>query len=327
LKALSVMLIAVSAISIIYTTATIEPMLLDMCGEGNVQGTPLALSLMSISYVVMLAGLANYSKGYVGKIIENGASIKDLKRLLLGAVVAGGSTYSSEGKYCVRFYGKDSALHEIFSELSYAVYNVRPRTVKIVSRSTYMTQLYSKAAIDELREFSPEFNIRNGGVPSIQYILEGNPQVRLEAARLTMSISGWVNCGFQATEAGVSAYPRIGLGAVNPVKLNEEYKELMDGAGVCMEFCNDKRYPETGYLATSNLEALNRFAEIGGFVEGSAVKRGVFAGINKNGLLAALIAEMGMPYQSKGEAVDRLKGLADATKRDVQIYLNRIMLG
>jgi hypothetical protein len=81
-------------------------MLLDMCGEGHVQGTPLALSLMPISYVVMLAGLANYSKGYVGKIIENGASIKDLKRLLLGAVVAGGSTYSSEGKYCVRFYAK-----------------------------------------------------------------------------------------------------------------------------------------------------------------------------------------------------------------------------
>ena len=125
----------------------------------------------------------------------------------------------------------------------------------------------------------------------------------------------------------MSAYPRIGLGAVNPVRLNEEYEELMDGAGVWMEFYNDKRYPETGYLATSKLEALNRFAEIGGFVEGSAVKRGVFAGINKNGLLAALIAEMGMQYQSKGEAVDRLKGLADATKRDVQIYLNRIMLG
>jgi len=64
-------------------------------------------------------------------------------------------------------------LHEIFSELSYAVYQVRPRTTKIVSRSTYVTQLYSKAAVNELKEFSPELNIRNGGVPSIQVILEG----------------------------------------------------------------------------------------------------------------------------------------------------------
>ncbi len=325
--ALSIALIAVSSIGIIYTTVTIEPMLLDLCGEASASGTPLALSLMPMSYIVLVAGLANYSKGYVAKVIGNGAKIKDLKRLLLGAVIAGGSVYSSEGKYCVRFYGKDAALHNIFSELSYAVYHVRPQTVKIVSRSTYMTQLYSKTAINELREFSPEFNIRNGGVPSIQFILEGKPQVRLEAARLTMSISGWINCGFQSGDGGVSAYPRLGLGAVNPASLNEEYEELMDGAGVWMDCHNDRRYPGTGYLASCNLKALSRFAEIGGFIDGSTVKRGAFAGISKNGLLMALTTEKVKGYQSKGEAVECLKGLADATKRNMQIYMNRIMLG
>lgn len=326
-QALGITLIAASAVSIIYTTLTIEPLLLDVCGEGNAQGTPLALTLMPMSYIVMVAGLANYSKGYVAKLISNGASIKDLKRLLLGTVVAGGSAYSNEGKYCLRFYSKDAALHEIFSGLSYAVYHVRPRTTKIVSRSTYVTQLYSKAAVNELKEFSPELNTRNGGVPSIQVILEGGRRVRVEAARLTMSISGWINCGFQSTGAGMIAYPRLGLGAVNPVSLNEEYEELMGSAGILMEFYNDRRYPGTGYLATSRLEGLCRFADIGSFIDGAMVKRGVFAGISKKGLLEAILKEKNFHHRSKCEAVECLKGLADTAKRDMQLYLNRIMLG
>jgi len=80
------------------------------------------------------------------------------------------------------------------------------------------------------------------------------------------------------------AYPRLGLGAVNPVGLNEEYEELMGSAGILMEFYNDRRYPGTGYLATSRLEGLCRFADIGSFIDGAMVKRGVFARHQQEGL-------------------------------------------
>ncbi len=324
---LSLALVAASSVSIIYTTLTIEPTLLGLCGEETVSGTPIWLSLMPLNYLVLVAGLANYSMGYIAKIVGKGANERDLKRLLLGTVVAGGSVYSSEGKYCVRFYGKDAVLHNIFSDLCYSIYEVRPQTVKVVSRSSYMTQFYSKAAVNELREFSSEFNIRNGGTPSIQFILEGKPQIKIEAARLTMSISGWINCAFQTVEGGVNPYPRLGLGAVNPAKLNEEYEQLMDDVGVEMDLCTDKRYPGMGYLASCDMGAMTKFAELGGFVDGSTVKRGTFAGVCKNGLLLALTAKQTAAYKTRNDAFECIKVLSDADSRELKMYMNRIMLG
>jgi hypothetical protein len=142
-----------------------------------------------------------------------------------------------------------------------------------------------------------------------------------------MSISGWINCGFQTVQGGVCTYPRLGLGAVNPANLNEEYEQLLGDIGIEMDAHSDKRYPGTGYLASCDMAAMNKFAGLGGFIEGSTVKRGAFSGVCKNGLLFALMNKQGSIYESRSDAFQQMQVLSDADSREMKIYMNRIMLG
>lgn len=325
---IGIVMVLAGSLNLAFTSLTMEESLLDLCSADNTARAPNAfLTYLPINYIAIALGVANYSRDYLDRLVEKRFKVRDLKRLFLGAVVAGGSVHFNDKKYCVRYYGKDAVMHSVFRNLSYMIYYVRPSTVEVRSRRSYVTQLYSKEAVRDLLELSPEFGSRSGGAPSISFILEGKADAQVEAARIIMSTSGWLTCTFSRRLNGMAVYPRLGLGSVTPLALNAQYKDLMDGIGVKMNAAQDKRYTNSGYLHTCSLQAIETFRERGGFVEGTLVKRGAFSGIEKNELMSAICSVTRRVECGKDELLSLLKEYSSSAEESLQMYMNRIMLG
>ncbi|MEJ5293242.1 MAG: hypothetical protein WHS82_06565 [Candidatus Methanosuratincola sp.] len=320
-------LLIFAAFEAIQSTMSLEGALISECGQ-EAPTVPVQYNaiMLQTSGAAALGLLMYYQSGYVKKV-ANRFNSGDLKRLFLGMVVAGGSVYSRGGKYCIRFYGKDYTMHQVFSGLSYELYRASPSTIQIPTRGSYMTQLYCKDAVVEINELSPEMNARKGGIPTIGYILEGNRSIRQESFRVIMSVSGWVNPLIKRTAYGYSVVARIGLGSSNPLQLNEEYKILTESLSMKFNTYSDSRYPDTGYLISYDADTCSAFLEMGGFVEGSIVKKGRHAGSEKNSVLKASLVASRVYFETPQSAERFVETAVCNSNFELSALLGRIMLG
>ncbi len=325
-ETISIVMIVSAGLSMTGTMLAADPVGAALCG---IEGAPVfnLMSMMPVYFAVMIIGISDSTKHYAKYFLTEGYSQKDLKRLFLGFVVAGGSVYRRDGKYCIRYYGKDTSMHRMFSDLAQHIYGSRPQTVDIESRGTCMSQFYSKQAVQEICEFSPEMASRKGETPTITYILEGDRRVKVEAARIAMSTAGWITCCFPSSEGWSRVYPRLGFGSVLDVKLACEYAHLMESVPLSMNHYGNKKYHGKGYLATTDQEEMRCFLNAGGFFKGSTVKKGAFSGIDKNRLLQALVDNRGAEYESKTCAINTVNKNCNDDSQDLNIFMNRIMLG
>jgi hypothetical protein len=323
---IGIALIVVAGLAMSATMLSADPVGSALCG---IESSPVfnLMSLMPVYFAMMIIGIGDNARHYAKYFLTEGYSQKDLKRLFLGFVVSGGSVYRKDGKYCIRYYGKDAGMHRMFNDLAYSIYGSRPQTVHISQRGTYMSQLYSKSAVREVCEFSPEMASRKGETPTITYILEGDRRVKAEATRVVMSTAGWITCNFLVTDGRSKVYPRLGFGSVLDVNLACEYTSLMEAVPLRMRRYENKKYQGKGYLATTEQEDMRSFCLSGGFYEGSTVKKGAFSGVEKSRLLQALIDGHGTEYATKANAIETLNKSCDSDARDLSIYMDRIMLG
>lgn len=310
-------------------TATLmlaDPVGSALCGieGGSFAG---ALQFMPAYFIMLMAGIGNSARPYVRALLARDFSRQDLKRVFLGLVISGGSVYRQGGKYCLRYYGKDAGMHDVFRDLSSEIYSTTPKTLRIESRGTYMTQLYSKVAVLEMSEFSPEMASRKGGAPTISYILEGDARVKIEAARVVMSNSGWLTCSFYVHDGMVKAYPRLGFGSVLEHNLAGEYVQLFNELNMHMGVYENAKYPQTSYLATTNFLEMQNFLHEGGFLGESTVKKGTFSGMGKNRLLKAMVDARDEEYQTKDIAIGRFRGSSEEESLELRMYLDRLKLG
>ncbi len=320
-------LLLFAAVEAVQMTFSIEGELISECGPGaQIHQVPYGAIMLQISGAVVLGSLMSYESSYV-KNVARRFNACDLKRLFLGMVVTGGSVYNSGGKYCIRFYGKDHALHQVFSALSYELYRILPSILYIPERGSYMCQLYCKDAVLDIKELSPGTNARKGEVPTIEYILEGDWSIRNESMRVIMSVSGWVNPSLKRTGSGYSVTTKIGLGSSTPVQLNEEYQILAESLSLKLRSYSDSRYPDTAYLMTYDRDSCRTFLEMGGFVEDCTVKKGRYAGKEKNAVLKASLAIGGICFETPSSADNAVETGIRNSNFELTALLGRIMLG
>lgn len=327
LSLLGAAMLLLAAAETVQTALTLEGAVVAECApEIHAQAYPYHLTILQVSGALLLGILLNYESSYV-KGVAGRFSIRDLKRLFLGMVVAGGSVYNKEGKYCIRFYGKDLTLHHVFKDLAYEIYRSSPGTAYIPARGSYVTQLYCKDAVTEIKELSPELNRRKGGAPTISYVLEGDRSIRQEAFRVIMSVSGWISPSIRRCYLGYKVSPRLGLGSSYPIQLNEELKTLSESVSVSFNCYADSRYPETGYLMTYDAESSSRFLKMGGFIEGCAIKKGRYEGKEKNAVLMGSLALSGNAFESPELLEKALETAISNSNFELSAMLGRIMLG
>ncbi|MDI9609536.1 MAG: hypothetical protein QFX34_04565 [Candidatus Verstraetearchaeota archaeon] len=327
LSILGLALLLLAATEAIQAAISLEGGLISECGpEAQSVYVQYNAIMLQISVAAILGSIMNYQSKYVKKIAAKFNS-GDLKRLFLGMVVAGGSVYNRGGKYCIRFYGKDYTMHQVFNGLSYELYRSSPSTIQITGRGSYITQLYCKEAVMDINELSPETNARKGGIPTIEYILEGNRSIRQESMRVIMSVAGWVGPSLKRTAYGYSVATRIGLGSSNPLPLNEEYKTLAESLMLKLNSYSDSRYPDTGYLMSYDSNTCSTFLRMGGFVEGSLVKKGRYAGREKNSVLKASLVIEGSYFDTPASAERVMEDAVCNNNFELSALLGRIMLG
>ncbi|MEN3035539.1 MAG: hypothetical protein ABC537_04475 [Candidatus Methanosuratincola sp.] len=327
LSLLGLALLLLAASEAIQVALSLEGALISECGpEVQTAYVQYNAIMLQVSGAAVLGILMSYESKYVKKVAAKFNS-GDLKRLFLGMVVTGGSVYNRGGKYCIRFYGKDYTMHQVFAGLSYELYRSSPSTIQIAGRGSYMTQLYCKDAVMDMKELSPETNVRKGGTPTIEYILEGDRSIRQESMRVIMSVAGWVAPSFKRTAYGYSVSTRIGLGSSNPLPLNEEYEILAESLLLKFKSYSDSRYPETGYLMSYDPNTCMAFLSMGGFIEGNLVKKGRYAGMEKNSVLRASLVIGGKCFETPGFAEKFMEAAARNSNSDLSALLGRIMLG
>ncbi len=322
---IGIALVLLSGALMSFTMLSADPVGAAICGEECARGT-IALSLMPAYFAMMVIGIGNSATPYIKYLVKREFNRRDLKRLFLGLVISGGSVLRREGKYCIRYYGKDGGMHSVFRDLAHQIYGTEPQTVKVNGRGTWMSQFYSKHAVLEMAELSPGLASRKGETPTISYILDGGKSIRIEAVRVMMSTAGWINCTFSYTSGSTKAYPRLGFGSVLSDSLAGECSCLMMAIPLRMESYSNSKYPSKGYLATSDVEEMQNFLKAGGFLRGSRVKKGTFGGMEKNILLQALLGVHGTEFRSREAAIDLLTSRDDASL-ELSIYLDRLRLG
>lgn len=276
-----------------------------LCGVGGVIEVQQNLTLLlPLNYAVVLIGVGGVASPYVKSLISR-LSLDDLKRLFFYFASACCSISTENGKYCIRFYGRDLAMHKVLSDLAYLACGKRPRTVKM--KKTYATRIYGKLTAEK-------------ALP-LDSILNDTNIVKREFIRMIMSSDGWISLSFINNRI----YPKLGLGSTLPSDKLRLYRYLLSDFDIKFSVHVDSRYRDRGFLVTSNFNALVKFKEIGGFVDGSCIKKGTFRGIEKNALLLSLIKLRGRSFNSKEEALNEVKWLS--IDKDLREYLFRIMLG
>lgn len=273
------------------------------CGMDTVKVIQPNLSLLlSINQLILFAGtygiLSPYVKSLMSKLTKD-----ELRRLFHYFTLSSGSFYHYDKKLSIRFYNKDLTLHRIFSDLAYITYNKNPTIIKI--KNSYMTQLYSnKIMLEKFDDITHE-----------------RKEVKKEFIRMIMSSNGWITCFLLNNKI----YPKLGLGSTTSCRELKILDSLLLEFKMNFNIYLDPRYGDRGFLMSSSFSTLESFAEIGGFIEGVQIKKGVFKGMEKNNLLRAIIELKDYKFRNKEEALQSLKwaGMNDT----LRIYLYRIMLG
>lgn len=275
----------------------------NQCGIDNlIPLQPNFLSILPLNHVIIFAGLYGISSPYVKYLLKK-FDKDDLKKLFHHFMCSSGSLYSQGGKYCIRFYNKDLTLHNLISELAYVIYDKRPTTISI--KNSYLTQFYSKRALNE----------------KFEDIMEESDDIKKEFIRMFMSCEGWITCFF----LGNKLYPKIGLGSTLPAEKLKVYNELMSDFEMKFSIRLDPRYGNAGFLFSSSFNTLNNFIKIGGFIEGVIIKKGIFKGMEKKALAHSIVKLRDRKFEDKEEAMNAIKWAA--MNEDLKMYLYRIMLG
>ncbi len=276
---------------------------------------PTESDIGSVAASAMIAPLmVSAAYKFMKKLKDHGATREDFLKLLAIMVLGKGTLYLNNegGRYAVRFYGKQYVLHELFSLLVEEVNGIRVRPLYLAGRDTFITQVYSKKLVQMLLELSPTFSTRSNEppYPTISYLYSLNKELLKDAVRLLFSVNGTVRPVFEKVGKLFYLRPQLGLGYLSPVSLLEEYQQLLRGFEMNMTIALDGRYPGRGFLVSNSWYTLERFVELGGFLDGVKAVKGDFKGLDKNALVKMLL-HMHRKGQTKFSSANEKKKLIE----------------
>jgi hypothetical protein len=249
--------------------------------------------------VVLTGGLAvtsPYQTNYVDAL--RNWRVGDLRKLLATMVLTGGTVYAEESsyKYCVRYYGKDIILHTIFCDLIRHIQGIVAKPAQWLVKGSYVTQVYSKSLVDELFKLSPSYTTRNCNGDnntndcqcpvSADFLFDAEQNVIKESVRLASSSNGALYCTVdrRSNDHKYFVRPRFAFGYLSPTPLLDDYKHILQQIELDMFPVFDKRYGK-GFLVSNSWDTFERFAKIGGFIEGIKINHGHYKRMERNSLL------------------------------------------
>ena len=237
---------------------------------------------------------------YADNLNHKAWSTMDFKKLLAVMTLTGGTVYAkpTSNKFCLRYYGKSMALHQIFCGLIQRVYSIVAEPAQWTRKGSYMTQIYRKEIVEDLLTLSPSYNTRNGSHdclkrrdPRATFLGDAPLSVVQEAVRLSSSSNGCIRYTTEPISGGnghCHIRPYFAIGYLSPRALLDDYQEAFNRVGMHATQVMDKRFGR-GFLLGRSWSVCEAFSSIGGFIEGVRVGRGRLVGLKMNDVLLGLL--------------------------------------
>jgi len=220
--------------------------------------------------------------------LKSKAGRHDLLCMLATMVLCKGLVY---GRYSIRFYSKQYALHEIFVWIVKRLTGKESRPSYLRGKDYYVTQVYDKSLVKELLSLSPTYSKDPNSPlrPTITYLNCLNREMKTLAVRMLFSLNGTISPVLCQRGEPHLVKPHLGVGYTSPVTLLEEYRSLLREFDINLKVKIDKRLKNRGFLDTYSWKSVEQFYRIGGFIDGVVILRGKYKGVEKNIMLKFLM--------------------------------------
>lgn len=246
---------------------------------------------------------------YSDELTKKHWSSLNFKKVLATMVLTGGTVYANpdSNKYCVRYYGKSTVLHQIICALARRIYNVQTEPARWITRNSYVTQIYRKGIVEDLLALSPTYNTRNrshnneeNAFPTAAFLLDAPLDVVREAVRVGASANGGVRYTIEPLPRSDGRYhirPQFTFGHLSPKPLLDDYRAVLERVGIHTTPVMDGRFGK-GFLRSRSWDTCAAFKWIGGFIDNVKVHRGRYSRLDRNDVLQRALTF----YRSEGNS-------------------------
>lgn len=281
----------------------------------------MGVPLGNYGFSILLSGLAVFGVlSYAMVLKQMGWKLPDFKKAVAVMTLSGGCVHvdPSSYKYCVRYYGKDLVLHNIFCDLVKHAYGFKTEPAKWKTRGSFVTQIYRKKLVQDLLSFSPSYATRNnagndGHGPTAAFLFDSSYKVVREAVRLASSANGCVRYEVERKHHRGDQYfirPQFCFGYLSTPALLNDYREVLKRVEIETFRVFDKRHEMRGFLVSKSWHTIETFAKMNGFVDGVKIHFGKHKGLERNHLLHALLSfhrNEKNRFETKEDAIENLQ--------------------
>lgn len=192
-----------------------------------------------------------------------------------------------DNKYQIRFFSSDLNMHSFFQKTILFAFGENCSALLKIKGQNLWTTFYTRGTknpmLEKLLSFSKTYSTTKGNCPSLDFLLKGRNQTKVEALRFAMSCDGSISC--KKTRSGKKCFV-LRLACANP-QLVLQWQKLFQEVGIKMGIDKDKNtWSGIHGLVSGKKDSIKKFAEIGGFLPKNVkVTNGKLVGKLKNEVL------------------------------------------
>ncbi|MAG01805.1 hypothetical protein CMI42_00560 [Candidatus Pacearchaeota archaeon] len=239
----------------------------------------------------------NYSfpkSQYIKYLIDSKFQKEDFLPLIASLILTDGCLYQYKGRYEISYYGTDEILHNIFADLIWYYFGLRPSSYMIKCGRVLRTKYIDGKISSKLLELSPSYKtkpsqkenwnefLKNPKSPSLNFMKNYSNNVVNEVIRLAMCADGSISVSNKKNKI----FFTLILSCAHP-SLVKEWSELFNRAGINNRIVKGSGKTKIGGVKGIK-DCINYFYDNVGFIKDVkiCVHKSPFYGIEKQKILA-----------------------------------------
>jgi len=231
---------------------------------------------------------------YIRDVQNKSITPEEALPLIASLLFTDGCLYKTKkGGFEISYYGYDKALHNIFADLVWYCFKIRPSSYMIRCGKVFRTKYINKEFAKRILTLSPSYKtkpapeqdwldfLKEVNKPSLEFLNKSSQNVLNEFIRLAMCADGSIS----VSKKEKKIFFTLILACAHPT-LVEEWSELFNRAGIKNNIVRGSGITHIGGVKGVK-NCLFKFKELGGFIPGVkvCVRASPLCGIDKQNIL------------------------------------------
>lgn len=210
---------------------------------------------------------------YIKTITNQNITEKDALPLIASLLFTDGCLYKSKKGYEISYYGTDKTLHQIFADLIWYCFKIRPSSYMIGGGPVMRTRYINREVAEKMLELSPSYKTKPASKenweeflkipdkPCLDFMKNYEDKIVNESIRLAMCADGCISISNKKDKI----FFTLILACSHP-NLVKNWSSLFDRVGIKNKIV--KGCGKTGIGGVKGIEeCISQFCNIGGFIE------------------------------------------------------------